>query len=101
MAELGLKPSELDAVRDILRRHAPGRSIVAFGSRVRGTAKPFSDLDLAVLGETPLAPEALRALNEAFSSSDLPIRVDVVDLASASPAFRKVVNDGPVAAVVG
>ncbi len=75
-------------VQRILLQKLPGREVWAFGSRVKGTAKPYSDLDLVVLGEEPL-PLALQAsLAEAFDDSDLPWRVDVVDWATTSERFR-------------
>jgi predicted nucleotidyltransferase len=90
---LALEPRHLDQVRAILRRCLPGRAVVAFGSRVNGAAGAHSDLDLAVLGEPPLSLPALAAIQEEFSESDLPFKVDVVDLAAASEDFRKRVLD--------
>ena len=54
MKQIDIKPIELDIVRTILARHVPEREVRAFGSRVSGPAKKFSDLDLAVMGETSL-----------------------------------------------
>ena len=65
----------------------------AFGSRVQGNAKPFSDLDLAVMGETPLDFRQLAALKDAFAESNLPFRVDVVDWAATSEAFRGIIEE--------
>jgi len=65
----------------------------AFGSRVHGRGlKPFSDLDLAILGDTPLDLGRRAAVGEAFSHSDLPFRVDVVDWATADATFRAVIE---------
>ncbi len=64
----------------------------AFGSRVNGPAKSYSDLDLAVVAPTQLNPETLRLLKEAFEESDLPFRVDVLDWNEASPEFQKVIE---------
>lgn len=64
-----------------------------FGSRVQGNAKPFSDLDLAVMGETALDFRQLAALKDAFADSNLPFRVDVVDWATTSEAFRRIIED--------
>jgi type I restriction enzyme S subunit len=78
-------------VRDILRRYVPGYEVWAFGSRVRGEAKRYSDLDLAVISDTAL-PVGVRAdLADDFSESDLPWRVDVVDWATTSAAFRAII----------
>ncbi|MBK7052404.1 MAG: nucleotidyltransferase domain-containing protein [Rhodoferax sp.] len=66
-------------VRRILQEKVPHLEVWAFGSRARRTAKPYSDLDLAMITEQPLSLAQLADLNDAFDSSDLPIRVDVVD----------------------
>jgi len=87
-----LRPGELEIVREILRRHVPNREVWAFGSRVKGTARPYSDLDLAVLGDQPL-PLLVRAeLAEEFSESDLPFKVDIVDWATTSERFRQIIE---------
>lgn len=54
MPELNIKPADLKTVQTILRHHLPDREVRAFGSRVSGKVKPFSDLDLAVMGSSPL-----------------------------------------------
>jgi len=87
--------------RDILRRRVPGRPVWAFGSRARRTAKPYSDLDLAIITQTPLAWSEITDLAEDFSESDLPWRVDVIDWASTSEAFRKIITRDKVVVLDG
>lgn len=80
-----LTAEQLAVVLDVLRRHLPGREVWAFGSRVHGRRlKPFSDLDLAVVGDAPLPLDEHARVLAAFSDSPLPFRVDVVDWAAAS-----------------
>ena len=81
--ELVLPEHCLALVRTLIRQRAPHHQFFAFGSRVVGSetdrrrVKPHSDLDLAFTGESlPLAQ--LFALRDAFSQSDLPMRVDIV-----------------------
>lgn len=64
----------------------------AFGSRAKRTAKPYSDLDLALITQQALTLEQLATITDAFDASDLPIRVDVVDWAATSDAFRKIIE---------
>jgi type I restriction enzyme S subunit len=87
-----LSAGDLDVVRQILAAHVPGREVRAFGSRVRGAAKSYADLDLAIYGEAPLPPDTLRHLQEAFEESNLNIRVDVVEARTLSPGFRGAVD---------
>jgi predicted nucleotidyltransferase len=89
---LDLAPEQLAEVRRILQLHVPGRKVRAFGSRVLGTARPFSDLDLAVMGDEPLDFRQLSALKDAFADSNLPFRVDVVDWATTSESFRVIIE---------
>jgi type I restriction enzyme S subunit len=79
-------------VRDILDRHVPDYEVWAFGSRARGKAKPYSDLDLAIITTTPLTWDVSGALAEDFSESDLPFRVDILDWARADESFRRMVE---------
>ncbi len=87
-----LDPDHLQMVRDVLGAHlVDGRAFV-FGSRVRGTAKRFSDLDLVLQTDRPLDLDQLGALRSAFSRSDLPIKVDVVDWSSMDVSFRRLIE---------
>jgi type I restriction enzyme S subunit len=79
-------------VEDILHRRLPDREVWAFGSRTKGTAKPYSDLDLVVMGDRPLALATHAALADDFAESDLPWRVDVVDWATTSASFRDIIS---------
>ena len=82
----------LNAVIALLARHVPDREIRVMGSRVTGRAKPFSDLDLVVMGDEPLNLRTRGQLREAFDDSDLPFTVDIVEWASASAAFRGIIE---------
>lgn len=83
-------------VQAILRRHVPAREVWAFGSRVRRTARPASDLDIAILGDEPLSFELLAALRHDLSESNVPYKVDVIDWATTSPEFRAIIEEGHV-----
>lgn len=89
---LTLSPQEWQIIQTILQQHLPNVRVWAFGSRTKGTAKRFSDLDLVILGEQPLTLTQLAQLNEAFSESDLPWRVDIVDWQRISPEFQAIIQ---------
>jgi uncharacterized protein len=83
----------LQEILGILDEHAPDCEVWAFGSRVTGVAREFSDLDLALIGTEPMDWKRVEALKLAFSESDLPIMVDVVDWRSVSESFRSIIAD--------
>lgn len=89
---IDLPDEHLALVARLLAEHVPGCEVRVFGSRVDGTAKRFSDLDLTVAGECGPGEAALERLREAFEESDLPIRVDVVDWRAAGPVIRAAVE---------
>lgn len=60
MSGIDLDEAVLDAIRTVFRRHANIQEVVLFGSRAKGTARPNSDIDLAVRGtDDDLAVESL------------------------------------------
>ena len=74
----------------ILERIVPEARVLASGSRVHGrNLKPFSDLDLAIVEGKRLAPGAMVDLQAAFADSDLPFRVDLIELDRLDDAFRE------------
>ncbi len=87
--QLGLSDQDLQIILQILAAQLPDRPIYAFGSRALGLARRRSDLDMAVGGTTPLSLRQRALLNLDFEESDLPIKVDIVDLNSITPEFRR------------
>ena len=84
----GMSAKELALVQSILSTWLPMHEVRMFGSRARGTPKPYSDLDLVIMGDSPVPMATLGQLREALADSDLPWRVDMVDWATTSPEFR-------------
>ena len=62
-----------------------------FGSRAAGRARRYSDLDLAIDAGRPLTLDETARLAEAFSDSDLPFRLDVVDWRAIEERFRQLI----------
>ncbi len=86
---IDLDKKSLNLVRIILKKHLPNTEVKAFGSRVTGKAKPYSDLDLVVMGNQALPIEKLNEIKFEFSNSDLPILIDIIDWHAISDSFRE------------
>lgn len=89
---LEIKPEELEHVKQILKHCIPEIKVHAFGSRANHTAKPYSDLDLAIMTEQPLTLQQGAMLTEAFEESDLPFKVDIIDWSTISENFRELIH---------
>lgn len=92
MLQIDLNSRDLNVVSQILKTYARDYAVWVFGSRVKGNAKKYSDLDLAIMTKQPLSFSKMAIIKEAFDESDLPIRVDVIDWAETSETFRKIIE---------
>lgn len=97
-SELQLLPRHLGIVRELLKKHLPHADVWAYGSRVHGDCYEASDLDLVVRNPMDPALETpdLWQVQEAFSESDLPIMVQLVDWARIPAAFHAEIEAGYV-----
>jgi len=89
---IDLAPRHMATVQQVLAAQLPGMPVYAFGSRVMGKAKKFSDLDLMVRSDHAVQWRELALVREAFEASDLPIMVDVIDWSACSETFRALVE---------
>jgi uncharacterized protein len=87
-----LKPQYIKLTQTILSEHIPHAQFQAFGSRTTGRAKPFSDLDLAVLDDERFSDRELAAARYALEESALPIRVDLVRWSLLPQPLRNVIE---------
>ncbi len=93
MSHLHLTDSELNQVQQILKKHVSEFVIWAFGSRVTGKAKKFSDLDLVIMTNDVFDIKKLFALKNDFSESNLPFKVDIVIWSDLDKDFKKIIEN--------
>ena len=94
--KIDVSPAQWAIVHAILQQHVPNFAVWAFGSRATYKAKPYSDLDLAIITQQPLDLSISANLTEDFAESDLPFKVDLVDWATTSAVFRKIIEQDKV-----
>ncbi len=85
-------PHDLEIVRSILKNLVPDALIMVFGSRINGTSRDISDLDLAIDLGRKMSIMETGTLKEAFQESNLPFRVDVIDWHRTSPQFQAIIK---------
>ena len=80
-----------ERIEALLRTHAPGVEVWAYGSRVNGESHAGSDLDLVLRGPRleRLPDRAIHGLREAFMESDIPILIQAHDWAALPDGFRR------------
>ena len=90
---VSLHPQELECIKAIFQNIIPDREVWAFGSRTSAHYKPFSDLDVVVMGENALPVEKLADLHNALSESDLTFKVDVVVWSELTENFKNIIEN--------
>ena len=87
-AAIDITTEERQTVLALLQRHLPGTAAWVYGSRVKWTSRPQSDLDLVVFA-TPEQRPQVGDLREAFEESNLPFRVDLFVWDDVPESFRE------------
>lgn len=94
---IDIRPSDLTIVQEILRKSfSPDAKVWVFGSRANGKTKSTSDLDLAIDAGRKLTKDEEISLIEAFDESDLPYKVDFVDMHYISDNFKETIEKNMV-----
>ena len=75
MSDIGLTSSEIELMRSVFRRYPDIVEVILFGSRAKGTHRPQSDIDLALVG---VADDLIaEAVAETLEALPMPYRFDV------------------------
>ena len=83
-----LRPKHRTEVLNIIRNRLPDARIWVYGSRAKGDARLYSDLDLILDDHNrPISGSIMGSLDEDFDESDLPIIVVLHDMASTDAEF--------------
>lgn len=89
-----LETNYLEELKDILGLVLKNNTfkVYAFGSRTKGRVKRASDIDLAVDSGGQLSLKTMEKLKDYFSVSDIPYKVDVLDLSKIDDDFRECIE---------
>ena len=90
---IDVSPDQRKIISDLLKRYIPNTEVWAYGSRVKWTAKPHSDLDMVAF-TTKEQETSVFDLREAFEESDLPFRVDFFVWDEVPEKFHKNIRVG-------
>jgi len=92
---LQIEEKDLKIAKKLLKMELEGTNskVYVFGSRAEGTAREYSDLDLAIDFNGQKMPDEIRfELENFFEASNIKMRVDIVDLNAISENFRKIIS---------
>jgi len=87
MKKIDVSEKELSIIKYILKDYS---NVYVFGSRIKGTSKKLSDLDICLKDD--ISDYEYELLKEKFENSDLPFNVDIVEYNKISNSFKKVID---------
>ena len=91
--KVAIEPEHVALVKTILYRYLPEHTTLwAFGSRVKGMSKKFSDLDIVIDCGERVSSAVMANIAFDLEESDLPYKVDIVDWNAVSETFKKILT---------
>jgi type I restriction enzyme S subunit len=88
---IDLTTEQRNQLTDLLRRFLPGVAVWAYGSRVKWTARPNSDLDIVAF-TVPEQRAQVADLKDALAESNLPFPVDLHVWDDVPDQFREIIR---------
>lgn len=70
----------------------PQAKIYLYGSRARGTNSEWSDIDIALDAGEPIYRLNMAEVRDILEASNIPYKVDVIDLNSVSESLRHAIE---------
>ena len=97
MKTYGLEKKHLDILYNCISKtfDADIPDVYLFGSRATGKHKKHSDIDLGLISKSKTNSDFEKKLDQLKSEleeSDLPYKVDIVDLYNVEPTYEKSIN---------
>lgn len=84
-------PKTREFIRKTIRTYLPdpGYNVFLFGSHAAGYARPYSDIDVGIMGPSAVPSETMMRIKEAFEESMTAYVIDPVDFVRTSDSFRE------------
>ena len=89
---IDLEEKYINFIKSTVTKFLKNFDLYLFGSRVKGTARKYSDIDIAILSDELDENKRLKILFE-FENSTLPYQVDIVDLKTVSDDFKALIEN--------
>jgi predicted nucleotidyltransferase len=77
---------------EIIIKYLPDVKIYLFGSRAKGTAKPYSDFDIAIEWKERIPPYTMAKIREELDKLPTLKSFDLIDLKRVSGDFSKTIR---------
>lgn len=85
-----MKVNYLELTKEIIFKHIDSKKfkVFLFGSRACGNQKPFSDIDIGIIGKEKLNSIVKADIENELDESLVPYNVDIVDFSRVDAKFK-------------
>ncbi len=92
-SKISVYESSLELLKSMIKDVFKGEDVrvILFGSRGRGDHLETSDMDVGILSKGEVNKSKITLFRDRIENSNIPYKVDVVDLSRASKEFTQVV----------
>ena len=88
---LDISPRDKEILFSLFAQYLPHTTVWAYGSRIKGSAKPWSDLDLVIFTAVEQKYQ-LSLLREALEESNLSFRAQVLEWENLPDNFKAIIT---------
>ena len=88
----GILPEHEEIVKKILKPYVLDYTFFYYGSRVKGTYSPVSDLDVLIKGNEEMPLSTLTEIKQLFDASSLPYVVNFSDYNKIETSFYELIK---------
>ncbi len=89
----GMTPDQIATILKIIHLRLPKVTVYAYGSRVNGKPRKYSDLDIALDDGRKIGLSVILQLKESLSETNIPFSIDIIDYHSIGPTFKRIVDN--------
>ena len=80
-----------DYIKNIIAQNLDNYKLYIFCSRVKGSAKKYSDIDIAI-ASNELTSQIKSKLEFIFENSTIPYKIDIIDLNNITEKFKSLIE---------
>jgi len=89
---IDLNEKYISFIKKTFDEHLTEYKLYLFGSRAKGNAKKYSDIDLAIDSKN-FNSEIKSKLENFFSNSTIPYEIDIIDLNNINDQFKQLIKN--------
>lgn len=89
---INLEDKYIDFIKKTISKYLGSFEVYLYGSRVKGTSKKYSDVDIPLLSDE-LTEDIKSKINIDFENSTFPFKVDIIDLKTISDDFKILIKN--------